>query len=220
MGAPIYHIPLHMLFSILSYLNLSLGVGVHRAYNWIAYQYGTPVALKSKYHTRVKKELPRPHTMAPPDSDEVKWEHCPECGAILYRLPIPPARKKKQGKQPVNWRSGVEAIVKKAIKGALVAGGGMAGSYIGQEKLGKRAGAYISRVIGTGDYKIMKNTLMAGSQGSSAVPRFGGGGPRSFRLQHKEFIGDVTGSTSFTNKTYSLNPGLYTVFPFASTVLS
>lgn len=63
-----------------------------------------------------------------------------------------------------------------------------------------------------GDYKIKANTLLTSG---SPVPTFG---ENCIRIRHKEYLGDVFGTTAFSNSSYSINPGVSTTFPWLSTV--
>lgn len=61
------------------------------------------------------------------------------------------------------------------------------------------------------DYRVMGNTLM--SRGPPVFQRGQGG---TTTIAHREYLGDVTGSTAFTLAAYNINPGLYDSFPWLS----
>lgn len=84
------------------------------------------------------------------------------------------------------------------------------GGAFGLGQLGKRAGDWLGRITGMGAYKINSNTIASGP------PLFGPTG--AIRIRHREYLGDISSSTSFTNTTYPINPGLYSTFPFLSSL--
>jgi hypothetical protein len=79
-------------------------------------------------------------------------------------------------------------------------------------KVGGIAGSLVSKIFGSGDYKVEGNTLMG-----TPVPTFAMNG-RSTIISHREYLGDISGSTAFTNKVYAINPGLSNTFPWLSQV--
>lgn len=124
----------------------------------------------------------------------------------------------------------VKSVVKMALKGAGRMAGEHAGRMVGNAasggKAGSMLGAKLSRLIGTGDYAISdgveENTLFSSgtSRGASANATFASttGG---LRLKHREFLNDVySGPLAgvFSNVSFSVNPGLSTVFPFLSQI--
>jgi len=75
--------------------------------------------------------------------------------------------------------------------------------------LGDRADGFVKKITGFGDYKVKQNSISET------------GGPPNVRnskhssiVQHREYLGDVTGSTAFTNNLYPINPGVSTTFPW------
>jgi hypothetical protein len=100
--------------------------------------------------------------------------------------------------------------------GLLSALGGLAGGYFGGPLgavLGKGAGDLIAKITGFGDYKVNSNTLVTGN----SVPTFRQFGD-GIEICHREFIGDITGSTVFANNSITINPGLSSSFPWLSQV--
>lgn len=95
------------------------------------------------------------------------------------------------------------------MKTLLTEGGGLLGSMYGMPQVGHKAGEWLSKITGFGDYKVSKNSISAGT----AVPAFTRG-KRSVIVAHREFIGDVTGSTAFAVRSYGINPGLGQVAPW------
>jgi hypothetical protein len=74
-------------------------------------------------------------------------------------------------------------------------------------QIGRNLGMTFSRVTGWGDYDVASNTLVR----PSAVPDFGSS---SIRVTHKEYLGNVIGSTDFASTIYRLNPGISDSFPW------
>jgi len=112
---------------------------------------------------------------------------------------------------------------KKSYGGGLAktVGGGL-GSIIGNTilpgaggaiggALGSGLGWAFSKITGMGDYKISSNTLVK----ASPIPSFG---ENCIRIRHKEYLGDVLGSTLFTSLSLPINPGLPLTFPWLSAI--
>lgn len=76
--------------------------------------------------------------------------------------------------------------------------------------------AVIKALTGFGDYNVNSNSLM--------VPKLGGDPPilrntnGGFVVHHREYMADITASTSFNIKTIPINPGLLNSFPWLSQV--
>lgn len=107
-------------------------------------------------------------------------------------------------------------IAKMVAKEVLVHGAGTLGGAIGGPPgalMGKKAGAYISRIFGMGDYTINRNSILMGD----TPPVFGKSGHQA-RIRHREFLADIVGSTSFSNREYPINIGMRQSFPWLSSV--
>lgn len=99
------------------------------------------------------------------------------------------------------------------IGNSLVPGaGGVVGGLIG-----KGLGAMFKRITGIGDYDITMNSLYSKAR-TSSVPSFPG--MNCIRVSHKEYLGDIYGTTSYNNIPYALNPGLQSTFPWLSSIAS
>jgi hypothetical protein len=111
----------------------------------------------------------------------------------------------------------VRQMAKTAIIDASAGVGGVAGGYLGNSKqgtrYGRKAGSWLSKVTGMGDYHINSNTLVKGN----SVPAFARSG-RGVRIAHREFLGDIESGTSFVSTEFDLNPGLQSSFPWLSTI--
>jgi hypothetical protein len=93
-----------------------------------------------------------------------------------------------------------------------LAGQGRIGSSIGHS-----AGAGLSKWLGFGDYTVSRNTLVTPSGQIPAMHK----NAQSIRVMHKEFLGTIQGSTTFTvQKELTLNPGLVSTFPWLSKLSS
>jgi hypothetical protein len=80
-------------------------------------------------------------------------------------------------------------------------------------KLGRMAGNYASRITGLGDYSIQKNVFL----NNNGPPVFAG--DAEIIVAHREFIGDISGSTSFGfGMVAGINPCNSTLFPWLSQV--
>jgi hypothetical protein len=228
LGAPSHHPFLHALLSVVSYNNLGIGIALHSSYNRLALACNAVTAGNPR-----KKNLPRPIHLPPKgmvEAEEKKeMTECPSCGMSLrnvYYIPhkFPPAARrkinpgqKKKGPKPKaksssqvpsGLRETLVSAAKAGAKAALIAAGGAVGGTIGMGDQGRELGAYVSRISGMGSYRVRMNSL------GGRVPEFGSGKMSRVRVRRSEYLGDVTGSTSFTLKAYSLNPGLYNTCPW------
>lgn len=141
------------------------------------------------------------------------------------------------GKGDYTWKQ----IANDALGGVGYAGGGTLGALIGTRgnplnvgggyygaavgsSVGSTAMRELGRLVGMGDYAVKMNTLAKNSfalQPGQPVPQFGGKFSRATRITHREYVQDLVVPavpTSFTNVTYSINPGNTTLFPWLSNV--
>jgi hypothetical protein len=79
------------------------------------------------------------------------------------------------------------------------------GSWLGN-KIGGMAGRLFETVTGLGDYSVPESKL------GNSPPIFNSKGAPI--IEHREFLGDITGSTAFTITSYPLNPGMRETFPW------
>jgi len=128
-------------------------------------------------------------------------------------------KRSKGSKNQANTKTDIRSLIKAGIKQGLQGVGSMGGRFLGNQvgfadagaKLGRKAGAYMSRVIGTGDYSVDENSLITGNM----PPQFRSN-KRAVIVSHREFLGDITGSTSFSLTSYPINPGMDVTFPWLS----
>lgn len=111
--------------------------------------------------------------------------------------------------------------VEKIVNAPMASLGSFAGKRLGHEKIGRGAGKFLGKILGTGDYHVRSNSLATGSQtiGSDTVPQFVETG-RGLRVVHREYLGDVTtdAAGNFKIDTYPINPGLFQTFPWLSVI--
>jgi len=98
----------------------------------------------------------------------------------------------------------------------LSQGASLLGGMLGPvgSSLAQNGANWLSDVLGMGDYEIKENSLM---NANSGVPTFKES-KHSVRIRHREYLGDITGSVAFSDRAYSINPGLETSFPWLSNV--
>nr|WPR18117.1 MAG: capsid protein [Chemarfal virus 144] len=126
---------------------------------------------------------------------------------------IRPQRKRKQKRLPVfGPKNKPKPRARKSRGFNFRKAGTKFGSRIGSY-VGKTAGNWLSTITGMGSYRVNSNNLMT----DNGIPQFGnrGGGTR---IRHREFLTDITGSTSFTLIQFFLNPGLAASFPWLSNI--
>jgi len=123
----------------------------------------------------------------------------------------PPPTKNKLGSKRKNRRSTFFAPVLGAAGSAIggltdIPGAGVVGGL-----LGRKAGDWIAKITGFGDYKVKRNSLM-----SSNIPAFG---RSSTRIRHREFVTDVTSpGAAFNSRSYMIQPANSTLFPWLSSI--
>lgn len=84
--------------------------------------------------------------------------------------------------------------------------------------LGGKAGGFLSNLFGFGEYKVNKNSLMQQSGTAPNDPPLVTNTSGATRIQHREYIQDIVGSSGFTIQTFPVQPGISTTFPWLSCV--
>lgn len=84
--------------------------------------------------------------------------------------------------------------------------------------LGRWLGSGIGSIFGSGQYRLSSedptyNVLWNGGQ----IPQFHTQRPANI-VCHREYLGDITGTSLFTNRQFPLNPGINDTFPWLSSV--
>lgn len=97
----------------------------------------------------------------------------------------------------------------------LTAGLGGLGGLLGPAgaRVGASLGDWGANILGMGDYEVKSNSLLEGN----GVPKVHAT-KRGVSISHREFLGDITGSSSFTSRTYPINPGSSVTFPWLSNI--
>jgi hypothetical protein len=125
--------------------------------------------------------------------------------------------KKKNNKKKSKRRSGTMVrghggYITDALKSAAGAGlrgaGRGIGNMLGIGDFGEKAGGFLSKIFGFGQYNVKKNSLL-GDQNL-------GFGIGMLEFCHKEYIQDVFSSTGFALTQFNINPGLSNLFPLLS----
>jgi len=118
---------------------------------------------------------------------------------------VPQRRKPKKRTTKVVRNSGMKSVIKSV--------GSSVGSLYGPlgARIGSHAADYISRIMGQGDYKVSKNTLLT----NSGPPSFSTNGDDVI-IKHREYVKDLSSSIAFANSNYLINPGNATLFPWLS----
>lgn len=81
--------------------------------------------------------------------------------------------------------------------------------------LGHGLQTVIKALTGFGDYEVESNSLMQGTLGGDP-PIIRNSRNNSHVVHHREYIGDVYASNAFSIRTYPINPGLISSFPWVS----
>jgi len=71
-------------------------------------------------------------------------------------------------------------------------------------------------ITGFGEYRIAGNSLMSGTSGID--PPEVRNTPGGMVVRHREYLGDINATTTFTLQSFNINPGLRTTFPWLSSV--
>lgn len=90
--------------------------------------------------------------------------------------------------------------------------GGSIGSWLGQ-----KAGSLFRSITGLGTYKVNRNSLVSAQ---ASDPPVVSNTTSATRVQHREFIKDISGSQLFEIQTFEVNPGIATTFPWLASVAS
>lgn len=129
---------------------------------------------------------------------------------------MPGKKKSKQPKRSKLAATKKTGIVKHLKSGVPAKGNGGYAEDIGSSLgswLGRKAGSLFKSITGIGDYRVQSNTLVAATD-----PPILSNTSAATRVQHREYIGDITGSTGFVVRQYAINPGMGDTFPWLQTV--
>ncbi len=139
------------------------------------------------------------------------------------RIKLAPKRAMRAPKQQSASQQETTAVGK-ALRALGSAGGAALGGYFGIPPsvagvAGNTIAGAISRWLGQGDYTVGTNSVVASSlKAASSIPSMHKDG-QSIIVQHKEYLGEVRGSTTFqVLQSYVLNPGNPITFPWLSDI--
>jgi hypothetical protein len=108
-----------------------------------------------------------------------------------------------------------KGFVNKAARFAGSTLGSMTGIPGVGEALGN-ASSWLARIMGFGDYTLRRNSFMTNY--TETVPQFRDNGGLTFA--HREYIMDITSSTTFNNQGFLINAGNPLLFPWLSRLAS
>jgi hypothetical protein len=103
------------------------------------------------------------------------------------------------------------------LRGAGAVVGGLATRSLAGAYAGAQVAGQFSKVLGLGAYRMQKNSLMTTGRTSSQVPVMHSARD-GVRIRHREFIGDISSSSTFNNTTYVVNPGIAATFPWLAAI--
>jgi hypothetical protein len=114
--------------------------------------------------------------------------------------------KKKKGPKPA------VVVKEQTIGNKILSGiGGKLGELVGLKSVGADAGSWLSRVTGLGAYTLHQNSF---TRSSASVPTFEYTADGGVIITHREYITDISGSTTYTNTTYDICPSNPGPFPW------
>ncbi len=126
--------------------------------------------------------------------------------------PAPAARRQRANRQP-KIRTTMNGFAVNDIKSAIRNYGPALADLIG----GPIGRGMKSAIRGFGDYTVANNSIM-GLFGGSDPPEVVNSNTKATIVRHREYLGDVTSTTSFTPIEYIINPGNSLTFPWLSNV--
>lgn len=100
------------------------------------------------------------------------------------------------------------------LSGKLLGG---LGSVLGDDfsSVGGKVGDFFQKIIGFGDYEVKSNSVI-NALATGADPPMVHSTSDSVIVRHREYIGDVSMSTTFNTTVYPVQPALYRSFPWLS----
>jgi len=200
-----------------------------------AYGYGLKLLRSRGVLERLVKQgtdvlTPMSDCSVPPKNNRITDYFETLCGKV-YSHSVPNCTKKtksqtknagrktrQQQKQPKGEKKTKGSLGRTLLTSGLGALGGLVGAGPGSA-VGSTVGNFLSDILGAGDYEVKENSIMTSPTAfsSGGVPTFHSN-KRSVRVRHREYLGDVTGSTAFSLVSYNLNPGLEATFPWLSSL--
>jgi len=83
--------------------------------------------------------------------------------------------------------------------------------------VGRFLGSGIGSIFGSGDYKMGPSSRYNVLTNQNQIPKFASS-KYAHTVCHREYIGDISGTSAFTLRSYNINPGLAKTFPWLSTL--
>jgi len=83
--------------------------------------------------------------------------------------------------------------------------------------VGKWLGSGIGQIFGSGDYQVVGPSPAYNVLMNTQTPKFSSTKQTNI-ICHREYLGDITGTASFSLNTYPLNPCISSTFPWLSTI--
>lgn len=108
-------------------------------------------------------------------------------------------------------RNASKAGLGRVINAGAVGLGTVLGGPVGGA-LGGLASSVFNSLTGLGKYKIKKNSFISGTKPVVI------GKPGGTYVKHREFVTEITGTTAFTNTSYTINPTNPNLFPWLSAI--
>lgn len=129
----------------------------------------------------------------------------------VYSSQVKAARPSYSGSGKYTKKPAKKASKAQSYKGSGALYGGALGGALGTAiapgigtiigaPLGSLAGYIGDKIFGSGQYEVEQNTVLHNEQ----PPLFEGS--EMVRIRHREYIGDISSTTSFSNRTYRINP--------------
>nr|WAE42828.1 MAG: capsid protein [Cressdnaviricota sp.] len=162
------------------------------------------------------KNLFDPLTESKPD-----FEGVTKLGKAMesHTKPLSKSLKPKQDRNWIEWFGDKVAQPLGTLIGGGVglATGGLPGAHAGMA-LGTGAGGLISRITGSGDYKLGPSQPKYNTLTNEAdIPQFKSSGKANI-VCHREYITDISGSVGFAAASYALNPAQPATFPWLAVI--
>ncbi len=139
-------------------------------------------------------------------------------GAYKVRSSMPSRRRSTVSRRGVRGRGGYFSDLWSGVKKV---GGQFVKPLLGAvgTGLGGPIAKVLSSAVGLGDYKVKENTLMGLPTGgmNGLPPTIKNYSDRTI-VTHREYISEISSSIDFENRSFDINPGLSSTFPWLSGV--
>lgn len=199
----------HTLFSLPRLISRLTGIGRSTPFQQLICDYVIPVVWHHEWNMRAERSLVAMGRYAP----GYQITCIKKTNNMRKAVPAKSAKSVKSSEKNMTKSEKKEiSLLGKAMRAAGSVGGELLGGPMGA-RLGEKAGGWLSRITGQGDYKIESNTL-----GGGGVPSFSPE-KNGIRVCHKEFLTNITTSTAFDIRlALTINPGEKNTFPWLSEI--